>query len=253
MKIIGLLSGKGGVGKSTTAINLTAALNHFGNRVVLCDANLTTPNVGLYLGVPAPQITLHHVLKGKHSFHDALQRHPSGFHFVPGSLALDDIKELRLQRLKQLRELDTDYVILDGAPGLGKEVLTIMEYTDELVIVTNPELPAVTDALKTIKLAEELGKKVLGVLVTRAKNDDLDVSLRNIEALLEYPVIGVIPEDETIREAQAVKDALVHTHPTAAAAEGYLKLAASISGTAYVPEKQQHWTAKVWNFLWNKK
>lgn len=253
MKVIGLLSGKGGVGKTSSAINLAAALNHFGKQVILCDANLTTPNVGLYLGTPAPQVTLHHALKGKKTLHDALQRHPSGFHFVVGSLALDDMKDLRLQRFKQLRELDADYVILDGAPGLGKEVLTIMENADELIVVTNPELPAITDALKTVKLAEELGKKILGILVTRVKNDDLDISLRNIEALIEYPIIGVIPEDSTIREAQAVKDAIIHTHQNAPAAEGYLKLAASICGTAYVPERQQNWAAKVWNLLLRKR
>jgi len=251
--VIGLLSGKGGVGKTSSAINLAAALNHFGKQVILCDANLTTPNVGLYLGTPAPQVTLHHALKGKKTLYDALQRHPSGFHFVAGSLALDDMKDLRLQRFKQLRELDADYVILDGAPGLGKEVLTIMENADELIVVTNPELPAITDALKTVKLAEELGKKILGVLVTRVKNDELDISLRNIESLIEYPIIGVIPEDGTIREAQAVKDAIIHTHKNAPATEGYLKLAASICGTAYVPELQQNWAVKVWNLLLGKR
>ena len=120
-----------------------------------------------------------------------------------------------------MKELDTDYLIMDGAAGLGGEAIKVMEHCDDLIIVTNAELPAITDALKTVKLAEELGSNVLGVLVTRVKMDDLDVSVRNIEALLERPVIGVIQEDDAMREALAIKDAVVHTHPSTKAAKGY--------------------------------
>ena len=64
-KLITITSGKGGVGKTTTAINLGAALNAFGKDVVVLDANLTTPNVGLHLGAPLVPVSLNHVLSGK--------------------------------------------------------------------------------------------------------------------------------------------------------------------------------------------
>ena len=64
-KIIVITSGKGGVGKTTTAINLGAAMNHFGKDVLVIDGNLTTPNVGIHLGSPEVPINLNHILNGK--------------------------------------------------------------------------------------------------------------------------------------------------------------------------------------------
>ena len=64
-RFIGCLAAKGGVGKTTSSINLSAALGHFGKSVILVDGNLTTPNVGIYLGVPIAPVTLHDVLRGK--------------------------------------------------------------------------------------------------------------------------------------------------------------------------------------------
>ena len=61
--IYSIVSGKGGVGKTTSCINLGAALNKTGEEVIIVDANLTTPNIGLHLGAPIVPITLNHVLK----------------------------------------------------------------------------------------------------------------------------------------------------------------------------------------------
>lgn len=251
MKTIGLLSGKGGVGKTTTAINLAAGLSYFGKRAIIVDANLTTPNVGLHLGVPTSPNSIHHVLKGKAKIHDAVYRHPSGIHFVPGSLALEDMEQLRLNLFKSVHNLNADYVIIDGAAGLGKEALATMEHCDQLLVVTNPELPAITDALKTVKVAEDLGKNILGVIVTRTKNDAFDVSIRNIEAMLERPVIAVIPEDSALREALAMKDTIIYSHPHAKAARAYLKFAAALCGQE-LQELPQTWIDRILNVFRRK-
>ena len=92
MKIITVTSGKGGVGKTTTAINLGAALNSFGKEVIIVDANLTTPNVGLHLGAPIVPVNLNHVMQGKAKVTDAIYEHESGTKIIPSSLS---IKELR--------------------------------------------------------------------------------------------------------------------------------------------------------------
>jgi septum site-determining protein MinD len=241
MKTIGLLSGKGGVGKTTSAINFAAGLNKFGKNVIVVDANLTTPNVGLHLGVPVVPISMHHVLKGKHTIGEAIYSHSSGLCFIPGSLSIDDLEDLKLSRMKDIRSLNADYVILDGAAGLGGETIKVIENSDEILIVTNPELPAITDALKTVKLVEEMGKEIKGVIVTRMKDDDLDVSIRNIEAMLERPIIAVVPEDDTVREALSKKDAVIHTHPKSPAARSYLKLAANMSGTIVQETRKIKW------------
>ncbi len=242
-KLITVTSGKGGVGKTTTAINLGAALNSFGKDVVVLDANLTTPNIGLHLGAPLVPISLNQVLSGKANVIDAIYEHESGTKIVPSSLSVRDLKSINSGRLKEvgkrLKKI-ADYVIYDSAAGLGDEALAAIESGDELVIVTNPEIPAVTDALKAAKVIEQMGKKIKGVIVTRVRNSKSEMPVENIKEMLELPILGIIPEDDCVQEALVMKDALIHTHPKSRAARAYKKIAAKLAGVNY---KEKSWLA----------
>ncbi|MBM3200378.1 septum site-determining protein MinD [Candidatus Woesearchaeota archaeon] len=249
-KYIGILSGKGGVGKTTSAINLGSALNYFDKDVVVVDGNLTTPNIGLQLGVPIVPINLHHALRGENHISDAVYQHPAGLKIIPAGISLDDLRKTNPDKLPHvLGHLNnkTDFVIIDGAAGLGREALATIASCEAVIIVTNPELPAITDALKAVKLSESFGRRVLGVVLTRTKPNNLDVSIKNIETLIEKPVIGVIPEDKSVREAMVRKDAVVYTHPKAKSSIAYKRLAASLIGRKYEVEQAQedHWMTKV--------
>lgn len=238
-RFITIISGKGGVGKTSSAINLAAALSFFGKTVTVVDANLTTPNVGLHLGVPVVPVNLHDVLQGNNKITDAVYMHPSGTKIIPASIALKDLKKTDARRLpKSLSKLHgtTDFVLIDGAAGLGNEALGALHASNEVLVVTNPELPAITDALKTVRLADELKKDVLGVILTKSNECDLDVSMQNIETMLEKPVISVVPFDVSMREALTQRDAVVFTHPQCDAAVAYKKLAANLIGREYYEE-----------------
>jgi len=76
--MIVIISGKGGVGKTTTAINLGAAINYFKKDVLIIDGNLSTPNVGLHLNSPEVPVNLNHVLLGKAEVFEAIYEHSSG-------------------------------------------------------------------------------------------------------------------------------------------------------------------------------
>ncbi|MBU2637466.1 MAG: cell division ATPase MinD [Nanoarchaeota archaeon] len=242
-RIIGVLAGKGGTGKTTTSVNLGAALSYFGRDVIIVDANLTTPNVGLHLGVPIVPIHIHHVLQGKNHISEAIYAHPTGLKIVPGSLSIEDLHTTDASKLKravkQLTKYKPDFIIIDGAAGLGREALNAMLAAEELLIVTNPELPAITDALKTIKLAEKLDKRVTGVVLAKTMPNNMDVSVKKTEEFLDNPVIAVIPHDRTVRESLTMKDAVVFTHPKSHPAVGYKKLAAALSGMDYTEEAEE--------------
>lgn len=239
-KIIGVLAGKGGTGKTTTSVNLGAALTYFGKDVIIVDANLTTPNVGLHLGVPVSHKHIHHALQGKHDIKDAVYPHHTGMKIVPGSLSITDLHATdsdKLKRaIKQLKKLKPNFIIVDGAAGLGREALNGILSSDELLIVTNPEMPAIADALKTIKLAEKFDKRVIGVVLTKTMENNLDISAKKTEEILETPIIAVIPHDKAVRDSLTRKDAAVFTHPKSKAAIGYKKLAASLIGREYEEE-----------------
>lgn len=243
-KLITITSGKGGVGKTTTAINLGAALNAFGKEVIILDANLTTPNVGLHLGAPIVPISLNHVLLGKAKISDAIYEHESGTKIIPSSLSVKELKRLNHGKLKdvgkKLRKM-ADYIIYDSAAGLGEEAIAALEAGDELIIVTNPEIPAVTDALKTSKVIEEMGKQVKGIIITRVRGSKSEMPIGNIRDMLELPILGVVPEDASAQRALVMKDALVHTHPKSKAAKAYRMIAARIMGNTTYREKSTFW------------
>jgi len=228
-----ITSGKGGVGKTTTVANLGAALNKFNEDVVIVDTNLTTPNIGLHFGAPIVPVSLNHVLQRKADIDEAVYEHESGTKIVPSSLSLKDIKKVRLNNLggvsKDLKKM-YDHVLLDSAAGLGDEVKASMESSDEVILVTNPNILSVTDALKTIKMAKDMKKFVSGVIVTRVTGNRNEMGLDSIQDMLEVPILGVVPEDKNVLAALNNKDAIVNWKPKNRVARAYIDIAARIAG-----------------------
>ncbi len=235
-KFLGIISGKGGVGKTTTALNIATALNNFKRDVVVVDGNLTTPNIGVHLGTPVVSVTLHDVIKGRRKINEAMYMHPSGLKVVLASIALEELKNMDPHELKfKLKQLygKTEMVIVDSAAGLGEESIAVMDSIDEALVIVNPSLPSITDALKAVSMAEERGVTVLGIVVNRVTKDRYELSLSNIEALIERPILGVIPEDKSVRKSLAMKHPVVYSHPHSAASVAFKKLAAELIGQRF--------------------
>jgi len=240
--MIVITSGKGGVGKTTTAVNLGAAMKHFGKDVVVVDGNLSTPNVGIHLNSPEVPISLNDVLKKKADLHEAIYEHHSGLKIIPSSLSIKELKKTKPQKLKELKkELSklSDYIIIDSSAGLNEEAISAIEMADELILVTNPEMPAITDALKTIKLAQQQGITVKGVIVTRVRKDKIELQPETVKEMLEVPVMGMVPEDLTIKKAVNRKDAVIHTHPTSKPSRAYKEIVAKILDVEYDSAKDR--------------
>jgi len=110
-----------------------------------------------------------------------------------------------------------------GKTFIHNIIIKLDKVCDEIIIVTNPEMAAVTDALKTIKLSEEMHKPVKGVIITKFRNKKTDMSVSNIKEMLETNLLGIIPEEESIRESQVMKNSVIYTHPKSQAAKTYLE------------------------------
>lgn len=252
-RIIGVVSGKGGVGKTTLVSNLGAALIKKGKNVIIIDGNVTTPNLSLHLGIPFYPVTLHDVLNKKIPIESAIYYHESGLKIIPASLSADAIKDIKIERLQSvLLNLlgKAEVIIIDSAAGLGKEALAAITVADELIVVTNPEIPAVTDALKTIKTAETNGTKVLGVVVNRIKGLKHELPLSEIKSMLEVPIIAAIPEDIHVPRSIAKRTPVVHHRPNSKASLEFQRLASRIVGEPWKAVKKESWLERL--FFWLK-
>jgi septum site-determining protein MinD len=241
-KVIVITSGKGGVGKTTTAINLGAAMNYFGKDVLIIDGNLSTPNIGIHLNSPEVPINLNHVLLGKADPIEAVYEHESGLKVMPSSLSIKELKRVKPNKIgdfkKDFKKI-SEYVIVDSAAGLGDETLAAMDLADELIIITNAEMPAITDALKTIKIAEQMKIPVMGVIVTRVRKDNIEMTPEAVKDMLETNILGMIPEDINVKRSMNQKDAIIHTHPKSNASRAYKEIAARIVDAEYDSNKDR--------------
>ncbi len=243
-RVIAVISGKGGVGKTTTTANLSSLLAKHGHDVIAIDGNLTTPNLGIHLGLAAVSPTLHDVMLNRAKIYQAMHYHPTGLKLFPGSLrstGLDPIDPRDLGDIvREIRDA-AEFVFIDAAAGLGKEALSALDAADEVLLIVNPELPSVLDALKTIKVARSMGKRVLGAIVTRRGSHKNELSKYDIAEFLEVPVIEEIPEDPAVKESIRHKNPVVHHHPTSKSSRAYHRLASYFSGKIIKPpEKWYH-------------
>ena len=235
-KYITIICAKGGVGKTTTTINLASALLFFGRNVIAIDADLTAPNMSIHLGVPNLSCSIHDALDGKMPLSSYLYYHQSGLRIIPGNIAYESTKGINLNNFKTiLRDLDNkaEIVLVDGAPGVSSESQTIIDAVDFVVPITTPDLAAISDARKTVRMAQEKQKKVLGVIVNRVRGEEQEIDIHNIEAFLDAPVIGVIPEESCVRTSYHLKGPIVYTHPDSDVAQAYKKIAARLVGEEY--------------------
>ena len=241
---IAVVSAKGGVGKTTTTINLTHALASFWRSIIAVDTDMTAPNLSIHLGITKYPKTIHHVLNNEAHIEDAIYQHQSGMMVIPGSVAYDHATTTPIARLKDVIPMlngKAEIVNLDSAPGLGEEAQTTIGLSDYAIVIVTPDLAAVSDARKSVKLIKNLNKKVLGVIINRTHPTD-ELSQEEVEAFLETPILGTVPDDFYVRSAYKLKSPVSYAHPESVVTGHYKKIAAAIIGEPYkenIPEKKQ--------------
>jgi len=167
-KTLGILSGKGGTGKTTFSINLALALSRLGKRVALIDMNITMPHVASYLGL-MPRFTINDVASKKVGINEALVNF-NGIKILAASKNLEDlthfdIKEVRRQIEYLKKQKFFDFIIIDGAPGMGKEALHVIEMSDEIIFVTGPFDQFIEDVNRVKEIVGEFGKKNMSIVL----------------------------------------------------------------------------------------
>ena len=232
---IGIASGKGGVGRTTIALNLAHALHSFGRNVVLVDAHFSSPHIALSLGATKVPRTLHHALRKEINVKNAAYRHESGLHIIPGSILKEHQENIDHGKFKEtlLDLLGTgEIIIIDMAAG-GQEALEVIKSCDHLFVMATPDLPSITEALKTVKKAKEMGVNILGIILNRVREDDKEMTIENVETITGVKVVGIIHENEDFREALKNSKCLTYSYPKSKGAKEIKQIAAKLIGEKY--------------------
>ena len=234
-KTIGIVSLKGGVGKTSSVVALGDALSGFGKKVLLVDANFSAPNLGIHLNLINLQNTLHEVLVGESNISNAVVN-LDNFDVLP-SRVFSNFQFSPLKLKDKLRSLKDKYdiVLIDSSPALNQETLAAMLASDELFVVATPDYPTMAMTLKAIKLAKQRGIQINGLILNKAYNRNFEISVDDVEETLEIPVLAVVPHDISVLKSLNKFEPL--TKRNSEAGEEYKKLAASLIGVEYKPIK----------------
>ncbi len=212
--VILVMSGKGGVGKSTCATNLTMALHRAGFRVGLLDADIYGPSIPTMLGVSGRPVSL----DGKSI--EPLERF--GIKLMSIGFLLEDPKAAivwrgpmlhgaLLQFLKDVRWGALDYLVLDLPPGTGDVALTLAQRVNSpyAVIITTPQPVATDDVYKSVSMCEKVNSPVVGVVENMSYFIDTAGVRHELfgrgggQAVADFakaPLLGQVPIDQTVRE-----------------------------------------------------
>jgi septum site-determining protein MinD len=211
-RIVAVISGKGGVGKSTIAVNTASLLSLRGASTLLIDADVYNPCVSFHLGLLPHPVGLLDVLENKAKIEDALVIDPaSGLRCLSASIQLNNkIGTENLGRL--IKSLDYDYIIIDCAPGLSSVVEDVIAASNELVILMTPDIPSVTAAMKLISLVKDkIDHTRVHFVLNRVAEKPYELSKREVRTLCQGRLDASIPEDAEIPKSISSKTpAVIH-------------------------------------------
>jgi septum site-determining protein MinD len=231
--VITVAGAKGGVGKTTTCINLAASLVDAGFETAVLDLDLAMANLLDFLDLPldaSSDPTAHEVLAGEADLAEATYPAPGGMDVIPAGPSLEGYARADLDRLDDLlEELEERYefLVLDTGAGVSPDNTQPLAAADEVVVVSTPRVASVRDAEKTIQLVERVGSRVHGLLLTKSGTGYAPGPDR-IGDFLDVPVLAHVPEDVAIPRSQDAGVPVVANEPETEASEAYRTLATAL-------------------------
>jgi len=234
-KIIGIMSLKGGVGKTSVVASLGSAIAEFGKKVLLIDANFSAPNLGIHFNLIDPEVTLHDIMTRRANLKDAIYA-VGDVDILPASMFNNDnISPLRLKSKIRSLKKKYDVILIDSAPNLGDEGLATLFASDEVFFIITPDHATLSNTIKTINRAQQRGTVINGLILNKVHDKDFELTLEQIEDTTSIPILAVIPYELNVLEAQSNFIPSVKHKPRSRGSKEHKKLAATMVGEKYKP------------------
>lgn len=237
-RVISVTSGKGGVGKSNTSVNIALQFQRQGKRVIIFDADFGLANIEVMFGI-IPKYNLGDLMfKGK-ELKEIITPGPEGVGFISGGSGIAKLVNLDKEQIKRLvgklSELDelADVIIIDTGAGISSSVMEFLVASPETILVTTPEPASITDSYALLKalsmnedyspekckvklIANRVGKKEEGQNLYEKLSA---VSSRFLNIELEY--LGAIPFDNNITKAVMTQEPVLLKYPGSVSSKCY--------------------------------
>jgi len=229
---IAITSGKGGTGKSVVSSNLSVVLAKTGKNVLILDADIKMANLSLLLDLEYADTTLNEVLSGEAELKDAIYE-KYGVKILPAGIPLSKVRKAKADKLEKIFKEITqkmDYLIIDTPPGLEVDAISALAGAENALLVVNPEISSITDAFKIKKVSDILNTNVIGLVVNRVRYDVSELSVKEIEAVLESKAVGIIPEDQEVKRSVAFGLPFYIRNPDSIASKAIYKLGMNMLG-----------------------
>ncbi|MDO1510975.1 MULTISPECIES: septum site-determining protein MinD [unclassified Neisseria] len=246
-KIIVVTSGKGGVGKTTTSASIASGLALRGHKTAVIDFDVGLRNLDLIMGCERRVVyDLINVIQGEATLNQALikDKHCDNLYILPASQTRDkdalnrDGVEKVLQDLTG--EMGFEFVICDSPAGIEQGALMALYFADEAIITTNPEVSSVRDSDRILGILQSKSRKAEKgetvkehLLITRYSPERVNkgemLSVQDICDILRIPLIGVIPESQSVLQASNSGSPVIHQND-AVAADAYKDVVSRLLG-----------------------
>ena len=250
-RVITITSGKGGVGKSNTSVNLALALADLGKKVIIFDADFGLANVEVMFGA-LPKYNLSDVIYRGKKIEEIITTGPNGIGFISGGSGIVGLSNLNRDQIAylihNLNNLDklADFVIIDTGAGISDQVLSFAMSSPEIIMITTPEPSSLTDSYSLIKALyknPQFNKEGTSIKVLANKAisfDDGEIVYKKLSSVvskflqgrLEY--LGMIPQDVNIDKAIRAQKPVYLSFPSAKSSKAYKAIAEDlINGTHF--------------------
>ena len=246
--IISVTGGKGGVGKTQVALNLSISLGEQHKKVLLLDADLGLSNIDILLGLK-PKLNLSHVMNHTCQISDIILKGPMGIDVLPASSGVIGMVSQDLRFYGGLMAaIDSildgyDYFIIDTAAGISSSVIPFLCHSDELIVVFIDDPTSIMDAYAVIKVMnQQYARKKFHVIPNCVKSmqegSDLFAKLTNVASRflhVSLNELGWVPEDGHVRKAAQKQKSVVDMYPGSKIAEAFRLIAKKL-----ISQKQEH-------------
>jgi len=239
VRVYCITSGKGGVGKTNLSVNLGLALQNLGKKVLLIDADLGLANVDVVTGL-YPKYNLSHILSIGKSIQDIILDGPRGICILPGASGLYELANITNTQLEILIDSFNsiagafDIIIIDTGAGISKNVLSFVQSSDEVIVVTTPEPSAVTDAYALIKVAHRHCDKI-HVIINKTENyKEAQFTMEKLTKAakkflnIDINYLGFVLEDKSIYRANMEQTPFFIKYPEGLASKCLMNITAKL-------------------------